>query len=76
MFRILDFDLKPAQILEIWIMDILIANILKSSTSIIKIFTGIGQIIYQYWQNCLPVLAKSSTSIDDVVYQRNVLAFY
>ena len=51
-------------------MHILIANILKLST-------GIDKIAYRYWQNCLPVLAKSpsSTSIDEIVYQGNKLAF-
>ena len=56
-FRILDFDLKPAQILE----NIPSLVLAKSSTSI-------GQIVYRYWPNCLLVLAKSPNSIGQIVY--------
>ena len=49
-------------------MQILIANILKWSM-------GIDEITYLYRRTPLLVLAKSSTGIDEIVYQGNELAF-
>ena len=51
-FRIPDFDLKPAQILE---------NV--PSPVLANSPTGLGQITNPYWPNCQPVLAKSPTDI-------------
>ena len=51
-FRIPDFDLKPAQILE---------NV--PSPVLAKSLTRIGQIANRYWPNRQPVLTKSPTSI-------------
>ena len=49
-------------------MHVHIADILKSSTDV-------GQMVYQYWWNRLPVLVKSYTGIDKIVYQGNEFAF-
>ena len=51
-FRIPDFDLKPAQILE---------NV--PSPVLAKLLTRIGQIANRYWPNRQPVLTKSPTGI-------------
>ena len=55
--RILDFDLKPAQILE---------NV--PLTVLAKLSTGIDQIVYRYWPKRIPVLAKSYTAVGQMVY--------
>ena len=64
-FRIFDFDLKPAQIFE---------NV--PSPVLTKSYTGIDKIVYQYCPNRIPVLAKSLpalmksyTSIGKIIYQ-------
>ena len=34
-----------------------------------KLYTGIGEIVYRYWQNCIPALAKLYTGIGKIVYR-------
>ena len=64
-FRIPDFDLKPAQILE----NVPSPVLAKSSIGIGQMAYGYWQIAYQYWQNCLLVLAKSPAGIGKIAYQ-------
>ena len=52
-FRVLDFDLKPAQIFE---------NV--PSPVLAKSYTGIGEIVYLFWPNHILVMVKSYTAID------------
>merc|ERR1711911_36230 len=54
-FRIFDFDLKPARIFE---------NV--PSPVLAKSPTGIGQFVNRYWPNRQPVLAKSPTGIGQI----------
>ena len=84
-FRIPDFDLKPAKILE----NVPLPVLAKSPTGIgqnvnqywsnrrpllAKTPTSIDQIANRYWPNRQPILAKLPTGIDDIVYQENELA--
>ena len=39
-----------------------------------KSYTSIGKIVYRYWRNCTPVLAKSS--IDEFIYRQVLMKSY
>ena len=83
-FRIPGFDLKPAQILENVpspVLTTLPTGIGEFDITYIHInyaylYCRHSEIAHRYCQNHLPLLAKSPSGIDEIIYQGNELAIW